>query len=115
MYHVNEFFYNGRGKTSESLLEDFLNENPKLEVVSISYRHMNGILLVSKDIESVYNEFPMSEDGLKPCPFCGEFPDLLSSPKGWWIRCPNCLAAIPFSTKPKVIKKWNQRERMLPK
>ena len=55
----------------------------------------------------------MSEEKLKPCPFCGgEATANESSWRGWWhgwVICKNCGATIDKPTKEETIEAWNRR------
>jgi len=59
----------------------------------------------------------MSEDKLKPCPFCGTAPRLIHSPDDtalMWVHyfdigCNNCEYSLFAETKAKAIKLWNTR------
>lgn len=55
----------------------------------------------------------MSEEKLKPCPFCGgEATANESSWRSWWhvwVICKNCGATIDKPTKEETIEAWNRR------
>ena len=60
-------------------------------------------------------EYPEKRNtiGLKPCPFCGNFPKIHRSnfSERYRVRCENGCGAetAPFSTKEMAIKAWNRR------
>ena len=48
---------------------------------------------------------------LKPCPFCGENPEILSNLHYVWVECMNCHARHdPALTKEVAVTQWNRRE-----
>ena len=55
----------------------------------------------------------MSEEKLKPCPFCGGQASANESGwQGWWhgwVICKKCEVSIHRDTKEEAIKIWNQR------
>lgn len=53
-----------------------------------------------------------SDDGLKPCPFCGEQPALRQLERdGWEInhRCGALTVSVVYWMKERVISSWNRR------
>lgn len=63
----------------------------------------------------------MSEDNLKPCPFCGKTPELLSrryDRTKYQIACVfDGCACMPdtwlYTTKEEAVRMWNARQEML--
>ena len=56
----------------------------------------------------------MSEDKLKPCPFCGGKPDGpgMADYDGfteWWIECVPCEIIMDRFSKTDLVKAWNMR------
>lgn len=55
----------------------------------------------------------MSEEKLKPCPFCGGKAYANETDwKGWWhgwVICEKCGAKIEKQTKDEAIEAWNKR------
>ncbi len=59
----------------------------------------------------------MSDEGLKPCPFCGGKAELTEwhggneYSHGWWVICEECGVYADFHTSEKrvAIKAWNER------
>ena len=53
---------------------------------------------------------PYNEEGLLPCPFCGEFPELQDNRNGsYWYRCQNCGCALSTSDSIKDAKDNSNR------
>lgn len=54
----------------------------------------------------------MSEDALKPCPFCGGEAERLDIDGGSCVSCKQCLACsnLEFGFKENFIGNWNRRE-----
>lgn len=55
----------------------------------------------------------MSEEELKPCPFCGGSPEIISdkSNESHYISCLDCRASTMYSYKIDIIKAWNTRAK----
>ena len=70
-------------------------------------------------LQSILDAAEAGPDGLKRCPYCGNYPLLTKSegsPKEWDIECitkqRQCFIPInnfPFKTKAAAIKAWNER------
>lgn len=53
----------------------------------------------------------MSDNLLKPCPFCGRVPGLyLERHNMWTVRCHKCGVTMCCATSEIAIRTWNKRE-----
>lgn len=60
----------------------------------------------------IRSHFDGKEVGLKPCPFCGNVPDLVVALNMAFVECMNCGAVISFQgneAKERTIKQYNKR------
>lgn len=53
---------------------------------------------------------------IKPCPFCGEIPEIHEDRQGWWVDCINDYCPTqphnqePYHMKKDAISAWNSRK-----
>ena len=97
-------------KLGEQWVEDGRMYKAVLDNKNLGLAEKIGYAEESKHLIWKIDLGPVNGEGLLPCPFCGEFPELQDNRNGsYWYRCQNCGCALSTSDSIKDAKDNSNR------